>query len=100
MGTQNKYARYPLPPATVPARPYPILWDARRKTLAVDCRESRELFGKVGGANLVHALDSLRPAAATNYRALRLYRAALHEAVVSRHWTVEWSALTNTHTIR
>jgi len=99
MGTQNRHARMPLPPATVAPRPYPILWDTRARSLAAERRGYRDLLADASGAELTRALDALRPSVSVSYLALVTYRAALHEAVVTRHWTVEWSALDNRHHI-
>lgn len=99
MGTQNKYARMPIPPEHVAKHDVP-LWDTRASMLANDFRKTRELFGQISGADLVKVLDTMRPNVENNYHAAVYYRAALHEAVVVRHWTVEWSALTNSHTIK
>jgi len=99
MGTQNRHARMPLPPAKVAPRPYPMIWDTRARMLALDARKTRELLGQVTGAQLTTVLDTLRPNVASAYRLTVMYRAALHEAVVSRHWTVEWSDLDNRHHI-
>jgi hypothetical protein len=99
MGTQNRAARMPARPATVAPRPYPILWDTRAHMMALDARKTRELFGEISGGDLIRVLDAFRPHVAETYINLRNYRAALHEAVVMRHWTVEWSESDNRHKI-
>ena len=100
MGTQNRHARMPLPPEHVAARPYPILWDTRAKVIADGRRKMRDLIATLSGADLSRVLDEMRRHVADNYTALVMYRAALNEAVISRHWTVSYSALTGTHEIR
>jgi hypothetical protein len=106
MGSQNRWGRMPLPPQNIPPHVVPM-WDTRAKMLALDYRESRALFRKITGSQLIEALnafrlqvDILRKSPAARYRSLVLYRSALNEAVISRHWTVTWSALTNQHEIR
>lgn len=100
MGTQNRHARMPLSPEHVAARPYPILWDTRAKVMANDRRKMRDVIAALSGADLTRVLDEVRRHVADNYIALVVYRAALNEAVISRHWTVSYSALTGTHEIR
>lgn len=99
MGTQNRAARMPVRPANVAPRPYPILWDTRAHVIANDARKTRELFGQISGADLTRALDVFRRHVADTYFNTRNYRSALHEAVVTRHWTVEWSETDNRHKI-
>jgi hypothetical protein len=105
MGTQNKWERMPLPPANIPPHVVP-LWRERAKIMAADYRRARDIAGNLTGSQLTDALNVLRlefdrlKSPGNRYRALVFYRMALHEAVVSRHWTVTWSALTNQHEIR
>lgn len=96
MGTQNKHARMPIPPEHVAKHDIP-LWDTRASVMADGYRKSREVFREATGAQLVRVLDHMRPNMANHYPAAVYYRQALHEAVVVRHWTVQWSALTNSH---
>ena len=84
----------------------PSQW-TRARMIALKRRQARELYRAISGTNLAGVLDNTRRQVENTRlsdtgrrRALALYRSALNEAVVSRHWTVEWSALTNTHTIR
>ena len=98
MGIQNRYARMPLPPATIAPRDIP-LWDTRAQMMAADRRKYRADMEHISGAMLTRVLDTLRPLTATSRDAVTYYRQALHEAVVGRHWTVEWSALDNRHKI-
>lgn len=107
MGTQRKHERMPLPLANVPKHDIP-LWDTRASVAANERRTVRDAYSKLSGADLTKVLDSMRVAYSDRlsysdiaaYRLAVLYRAALNEAVVARHWTVEWSDLTNTHTVR
>jgi hypothetical protein len=106
MGTQNKWERMPLPPKDIPPHVVPM-WRDRGRMLAKDYRHVREMFREMTGGNLALTLNALRMNAdnlsnspAARYRFLVMYRSALNEAVVSRHWTVIWSALTNQHEIR
>ena len=99
MGTQNRHARMPVSPEHVAARPYPILWDMAKYT-AFGRRKMRDLIATLSGADLTRVLDDMRRHVADDYTALVMYRAALNEAVISRHWTVSYSALTGTHEIR
>ena len=105
MGTQNRHARMPLTLPDVPKHDIP-LWDTRASMLAHEARNTREILTALSGAQLTEYLDHMRVNYALHtediarYRVARLYRAGLHEAVVARHWTVEWSDLTNRHVIR
>ena len=105
MGTQNKWERMPLPPQNIPPHVVPM-WKTRATMLAIDYRNTRELFRKATGSQLIDVLNALRlqvdrlASSAARYRSLVMYRSALNEAVVTRHWTVTWSALTNQHEIR
>lgn len=107
MGTQNRHARMPLPLPDVPKHDIP-LWDTRASMAAHERRTVRDQYSKLSGADLTTILDGIRAAysdrlsysAIAAYRLAVLYRSALNEAVVARHWTLEWSDLTNTHTVR
>jgi hypothetical protein len=106
MGTQNRWERMPLPPANIPPHVVPM-WRHRGRMLAKDYKHARNMFRAMSGANLTLALNALRmnvdvlqTSPAGRYRSLVMYRSALNEAVISRHWTVTWSALTNQHEIR
>jgi len=105
MGTQNRWERMPLPPANIPPHVVP-LWRDRGRVMASDYRLARDMASKLTGSQLTDALNALRlefdrlKSPGSKYRALVFYRMALNEAVMARHWTVTWSALTNQHEIR
>lgn len=104
MGIQNRHARMPLTLPNVPKHDIP-LWDTRASMLAHEARVTREMLSQLSGVQLTEYLDHMRinyphhTEDIARYRIARLYRAGVHEAVVSRHWTVEWSDLTNSHKI-
>ncbi len=99
MGVQNRYARAPLMPEHVASRHgfVGIIWDTRARMIAHDRRRLREAIMGASGAELLRVLDTLRPEVPVSYLAAVAYRAAVNEAVVGRHWTVQFSALDNHH---
>lgn len=102
MGTQNKYARMPLMPANVATRPeFARRWSpSGRKVEAKIRRDERNSLSAMSATQLVDYLDLTRAYPGQMYYSTLVgYRAALHEAVVIRHWTVEYSALDNSHHI-
>jgi hypothetical protein len=99
MGSQGKYSRMPLPPAVVAARPH---WNTSHPdSRAIEAsirRVNRQQFADMSGGDLARYLDRIRKPR-MRYSRLVDYRAALHEAVVVRHWTVTYSSLDNRHHI-